>query len=150
MQRLPRFVVRQLVSLTDTKLPFVCAGQTACFFDGYETAVCMRRPDQFGDKGPEYRCATRWPARACTLYNVPTRRMQRHIHNSTKPMLIRKVQKSDSARARSNLVGFPGGIDSPFAKELVKASMVEGDKLDFAKGKGDDEVRREDRRRIES
>lgn len=51
-----------------------------------------RRPDQFGDRGTEYR----------------------------------------------NLVGIPGGKDSPLAKELVAASQRQGDKLDFAVGKGDD------------
>jgi peptide methionine sulfoxide reductase MsrA len=48
------------------------------------------RPDQLGDRGPEYR----------------------------------------------NLVGLPGGVTSPLAKELVDASIQNGDKLDFAKGKG--------------
>ncbi|KAL7512202.1 hypothetical protein ACHAXN_009181 [Cyclotella atomus] len=50
------------------------------------------RPDQFGDRGSEYR----------------------------------------------NLVGVPGGKDSPYAKLLVDASLKTGDKLDFAVGKGDD------------
>lgn len=50
------------------------------------------RPDQAGDRGPEYR----------------------------------------------NLVGIPGGLKSPLAKQLVDASVANGDKLDFAKGKGDD------------
>jgi peptide methionine sulfoxide reductase MsrA len=50
------------------------------------------RPDQFQDRGPEYR----------------------------------------------NLVGIPGGVSGPLAKQLVDASMKNGDKLDFAKGKGDD------------
>lgn len=50
------------------------------------------RPDQFGDRGAEYR----------------------------------------------NLVGVPGGKDSPYAKLLVDASVKTGDKLDFAVGKGDD------------
>jgi peptide methionine sulfoxide reductase MsrA len=48
------------------------------------------RPDQMGDRGPEYR----------------------------------------------NLVGLPGGVKSPLAKQLVDASIQNGDKLDFAKGKG--------------
>ena len=51
------------------------------------------RPDQFGDRGPEYR----------------------------------------------NLIGVPGGKNSPFAESLVKASVATGDKLDFAVGRGDDE-----------
>jgi len=50
------------------------------------------RPDQLGDRGPEYR----------------------------------------------NLVGVPGGTSSPYAKALVEASIKEGDRLDFAAGKGDD------------
>jgi len=50
------------------------------------------RPDQLGDRGPEYR----------------------------------------------NLVGIPGGLSSPLAKQLVDTSVKFGDKLDFAKGKGDD------------
>mmetsp|Transcript_13376 Transcript_13376/g.35933 ORF Transcript_13376/g.35933 Transcript_13376/m.35933 type:complete len:385 (+) Transcript_13376:45-1199(+) len=50
------------------------------------------RPDQFGDRGPEYR----------------------------------------------NLVGLPGGTNSPFLQELVQASKKQGDKIDFAKGKGSD------------
>ena len=50
------------------------------------------RPDQFGDRGPEYR----------------------------------------------NLVGVPGGAKGPYAKQLVSASLAQGDKLDFAIGKGDD------------
>ena len=54
------------------------------------------RPDQAGDRGPEYR----------------------------------------------NLVGIPGGLSSPLAKQLVDASIQNGDKLDFAKGKGDDPDRR--------
>jgi len=50
------------------------------------------RPDQLGDRGPEYR----------------------------------------------NIVGIPGGTRSPLAKQLVSASIANGDKLDFASGKGDD------------
>jgi peptide methionine sulfoxide reductase MsrA len=50
------------------------------------------RPDQFGDRGLEYR----------------------------------------------NLVGIPGGKDSPLAKELVEVSAANGDKLDFIVGKGTD------------
>jgi len=50
------------------------------------------RPDQFGDRGSEYR----------------------------------------------NLIGVPGGSNSPYAKQLVSASMASGDKLDFAIGKGND------------
>ena len=36
------------------------------------------------------------------------------------------------------MVGVPGGASSPLAKELVKSSIANGDKLDFASGKGDD------------
>ena len=54
------------------------------------------RPDQFQDRGPEYR----------------------------------------------NLVGIPGGVNGPYAKMLVEASAKTGDKLDFARGKGDDPDRR--------
>lgn len=50
------------------------------------------RPDQFGDRGLEYR----------------------------------------------NLVGIPGGVDGNFSKQLVEASIKAGDKLNFARGKGDD------------
>merc|ERR1712216_557244 len=50
------------------------------------------RPDQLGDRGPEYR----------------------------------------------NVVGLPGGTRSPLAKQVVSASIANGDKLDFASGKGDD------------
>uniref|UniRef100_A0A7S3C5S4 Peptide-methionine (S)-S-oxide reductase n=1 Tax=Haptolina ericina TaxID=156174 RepID=A0A7S3C5S4_9EUKA len=50
------------------------------------------RPDQFGDRGLEYR----------------------------------------------NVVGIPGGTQSTLAKELVAASLAQGDRLDFAKGKGGD------------
>ena len=50
------------------------------------------RPDQFGDRGTEYR----------------------------------------------NLVGIPGGVDGSFTKQLVDASTKAGDKLNFARGKGDD------------
>ncbi len=50
------------------------------------------RPDQFGDRGPEYR----------------------------------------------NLIGVPGGKESPFIQSLLSATKKEGDKVDFAKGKGND------------
>ncbi len=50
------------------------------------------RPDQFGDRGTEYR----------------------------------------------NLVGIPGGKNSALAELLVKASVSQGDKLDWAVGRGDD------------
>ncbi|KAJ1451726.1 hypothetical protein M885DRAFT_583060 [Pelagophyceae sp. CCMP2097] len=50
------------------------------------------RPDQFGDRGTEYR----------------------------------------------NLVGLPGGRESPLMAEVLRASMDTGDKVDFAVGKGGD------------
>jgi len=50
------------------------------------------RPDQFGDRGLEYR----------------------------------------------NLIGVPGGKESPLVKQLMEATLREGDKVDFAKGKGSD------------
>lgn len=37
-----------------------------------------------------------------------------------------------------NLVGVPGGAKGPYAKQLVEASIAQGDKLDFSAGKGDD------------
>ena len=48
------------------------------------------RPDQAGDRGPEYR----------------------------------------------NLVGVPGGADSPLGRALVEASVAAGDRLDLARGRG--------------
>jgi len=78
----------EVVSLKIPKssFPDFVAEYTALFNkDGF-------RPDQLGDKGPEYR----------------------------------------------NLVGIPGGVDSPLAKQLIEVSSKTGDKLDFAKGKGDD------------
>ena len=50
------------------------------------------RPDQGGDRGPEYR----------------------------------------------NLIGVPGGKESPYVKQLLEATKLQGDKVDFAKGKGND------------
>jgi peptide methionine sulfoxide reductase MsrA len=69
-----------------SSFPLFVAEYTALFNkDGY-------RPDQLGDRGPEYR----------------------------------------------NLVGIPEGVDSPLAKQLIEVSSKTGDKLDFARGKGDD------------
>lgn len=71
-------------------------------FENFVTEYCNLfseqgyRPDQFGDRGSEYR----------------------------------------------NLVGIPGGVDGPYAKRLIEASRKAGDKLDFARGKGDDPDRR--------
>ena len=50
----------------------------------------------------------------------------------------RPDQDGDRGLEYRNLVGLPGGTSSPLAKELVEASIRQGDKLDFAKGKGDD------------
>jgi peptide methionine sulfoxide reductase MsrA len=50
----------------------------------------------------------------------------------------RPDQNGDRGSEYRNLVGIPGGKSSPLAKELVAASQANGDKLDFAFGKGDD------------
>jgi peptide methionine sulfoxide reductase MsrA len=50
----------------------------------------------------------------------------------------RPDQDGDRGTEYRNLVGLPGGTKSPLAKELVAASLAEGDKLDFGVGKGDD------------
>lgn len=50
----------------------------------------------------------------------------------------RADQFGDRGPEYRNLVGLPGGTDSVYAKQLVESSMKAGDKLDFAKGKGDD------------
>ena len=74
------------LSIPESSFPDFVAEYAKLFNkDGY-------RPDQFQDRGPEYR----------------------------------------------NLVGIPGGVKSPLAKQLVEASKANGDKLDFARGKGDD------------
>ena len=54
----------------------------------------------------------------------------------------RPDQFQDRGIEYRNLVGIPGGVKSPLAKVLVEASREGGDKLDFAKGKGDDADRR--------
>jgi peptide methionine sulfoxide reductase MsrA len=54
----------------------------------------------------------------------------------------RPDQFGDVGLEYRNLVGLPGGVTSPYAQVLVEASKAEGDKLDFAKGKGDDPDRR--------
>ena len=78
------------LKIPSSKFPEFCVEYCNLFSkDGY-------RPDQFGDRGPEYR----------------------------------------------NLVGVPGGVESKYAKQLVEASQSAGDKLDFAKGRGDDPDRR--------
>lgn len=50
----------------------------------------------------------------------------------------RPDQAGDRGLEYRNVVGVPGGTKSPYAKMLVEASIKEGDKLDFASGKGDD------------
>lgn len=50
----------------------------------------------------------------------------------------RADQWGDRGSEYRNLVGIPGGLNSVYAKQLVETSIKEGDKLDFAKGKGDD------------
>ena len=50
----------------------------------------------------------------------------------------RPDQLGDRGSEYRNLVGIPGGVNSSLAKELVEVSSKTGDKLDFAKGKGDD------------
>lgn len=54
----------------------------------------------------------------------------------------RPDQFQDVGPEYRNLVGIPGGVDGPYAKLLVEASQKAGDKLDFARGKGNDPDRR--------
>jgi len=51
---------------------------------------------------------------------------------------LRPDQSGDRGTEYRNLIGIPGGKGSPLAAQLVKASVANGDKLDFAVGKGDD------------
>ena len=48
----------------------------------------------------------------------------------------RPDQLGDRGLEYRNVVGIPGGVESKYAKILVETSMKNGDKLDFAKGKG--------------
>ena len=57
---------------------------------------------------------------------------------SSDPKGNRPDQSGDRGPEYRNLVGLPGGTTSPLAKQLVQASIANGDKLDFAAGKGDD------------
>lgn len=50
----------------------------------------------------------------------------------------RPDQLGDTGLEYRNLVGMPGGVSSIYAKQLIEVSQANGDKLDFAKGKGDD------------
>jgi peptide methionine sulfoxide reductase MsrA len=50
----------------------------------------------------------------------------------------RPDQWGDVGPEYRNLVGLPGGVTSVFAKQLIATSQASGDKLDFAKGKGND------------
>lgn len=50
----------------------------------------------------------------------------------------RPDQWGDRGTEYRNLVGLPGGVKSDLSKQLVETSTQNGDKLDFAKGKGDD------------
>ena len=50
----------------------------------------------------------------------------------------RPDQWGDTGAEYRNVVGIPGGVSSPLIKELIDVSKANGDKLDFAKGRGDD------------
>jgi peptide methionine sulfoxide reductase MsrA len=50
----------------------------------------------------------------------------------------RPDQFGDVGTEYRNLVGVPGGAKSVYGEQLVQASLANGDKLDFAKGKGND------------
>lgn len=54
----------------------------------------------------------------------------------------RPDQMGDVGPEYRNLVGIPGGLNNDMAKQMVETSIVNGDKLDFAKGNGDDSDRR--------
>jgi peptide methionine sulfoxide reductase MsrA len=85
---------------------------------GHAEAVGMRiPPSQFGLIAEEY----------CKLFSKDG---------------LRPDQLGDRGTEYRNVVGVPGGVNSPYAKELVAASVKQGDKLDFAAGKGDDADRR--------
>lgn len=51
---------------------------------------------------------------------------------------IRPDQNGDRGPEYRNLIGIPGGAKSPYASKIISASQTEGDKLDFAVGKGND------------
>jgi peptide methionine sulfoxide reductase MsrA len=52
---------------------------------------------------------------------------------------MRPDQLGDRGTEYRNLVGLPGGSQSPLAQQLVQASKDTGDQLDFAVGKGNDD-----------
>ena len=54
----------------------------------------------------------------------------------------RPDQAGDRGSEYRNLVGLPGGVDGPYSTLLVETSMKAGDKLNFARGKGDDSDQR--------
>ena len=43
-----------------------------------------------------------------------------------------------TGKATAYLIGVPGGKESPFVQSLLSATKKEGDKVDFAQGKGSD------------
>merc|ERR1719491_1806113 len=51
---------------------------------------------------------------------------------------MRPDQGGDRGSEYRSIVGVPGGSKSEYAKILVDASIANGDKLDFAYGKGND------------
>jgi hypothetical protein len=58
-----------------------------------------------------------------------------HLFNSDG---YRPDQWGDTGPEYRNLVGIPGGTSSPLTQQLIDTSKANGDKLDFARGKGDD------------
>lgn len=82
---------------------------------GHAEVVSVRiPPSRFGDFAAEY----------CKLFRNG----------------YRADQVGDRGSEYRNLVGIPGGIDNPLSKQLIEASAAtNGDMLDFAVGKGDDE-----------
>jgi len=54
----------------------------------------------------------------------------------------RPDQAGDRGLEYRNLVGIPGGVDGAYSKLLVEASIKAGDKLNFARGKGNDSDQR--------
>jgi len=48
----------------------------------------------------------------------------------------RPDQWGDTGPEYRNLMGIPGGVKSPYIQQMIQVSQQNGDKLDFAKGKG--------------